>query len=52
MVVKVKSVIKKNNTHGGPNCPGIISVDECKLGIMPGFICKNIGVISKSGTLT
>ena len=54
-MVKVKNIIDRNGTRLiGPNCPGIITVDECKLGIMPGFICKkgNIGVISKSGTLT
>ena len=54
-MVEVKSVIEKNGTRLiGPNCPGVITPDECKLGIMPGFICNkgNIGVISKSGTLT
>ena len=54
-MVKVKQVVEKNGTRLiGPNCPGIITVDECKLGIMPGFICQkgNIGVVSKSGTLT
>ena len=54
-MVKVKQVVEMNGTRLiGPNCPGIITVDECKLGIMPGFICQkgNIGVVSKSGTLT
>ena len=54
-MIKVKQIVNQNGTRlVGPNSPGIITVDECKLGIMPSFICKkgNIGVISKSGTLT
>ena len=53
MVVK-KILDESNSRLIGPNCPGIITVDEAKIGIMPGFICKkgNIGVVSKSGTLT
>ena len=54
-MIKVKNYIKdKGCTLVGPNCPGVITPDEAKCGIMPGFVFKKgrIGVVSKSGTLT
>lgn len=54
-MVKVKAYIKDRDVRMvGPNCPGVITAGEAKVGIMPGFVFKkgNIGIVSKSGTLT
>lgn len=54
-MIKVKEYLKdKDCRMVGPNCPGVITADEAKVGIMPGFIFKkgNVGIVSKSGTLT
>ena len=54
-MLRVRDYIKSTDTVLiGPNCPGLTSVEQCKIGIMPGYIHKkgHVGVVSKSGTLT